>query len=248
MSVEYSDTPFRHWIIDNFLPTQMAQDAADHFFEGEGEWINRHHLYSRHKKTRTQGLSAEVEAALQALEGEGMRTYLEQLTGVKGLSRDADRFGGGQHVTYKGGSLGIHADFTHHPTSGKRRALNLLLYLYNKERRGGGDLELWSADMQKCVETVEIRFNRAVIFETSVTSFHGHPEPLRWDVPRLSLAVYYYVTDCSCGNPEFHHQYPGIVHDQVAPSGGYLKTTDYRPRPWEYGLRMRRWMSKLVKG
>lgn len=45
------------------------------------------------------------------------------------------------------------------------------------------------------VVTVEPVFNRAVIFATSDTSFHGHPEPMKLPegVYRRSIAMYYYA-------------------------------------------------------
>jgi len=256
--VIYSDDPFRHWIIDDFLPVEMAEQAAwDFHLNSTGPylpgtsvattrgWIARHHLYSKYKFTRTTGLPETVERVMTALESEGMRQYLYTLTGIGPLTSDPDRFGGGQHVTYLYGRLGVHADFTHHPKTGMRRALNLLLYLnYLKdgeqwcaEELASSALELWSKDMKRCVKKIAPVFNRAVIFETSATSYHGHPEPLQYNgshhdlgmyTPegRISLAVYYYV--------------PATENDER------LKTTDYRPRPWEYTLRARRWVSRHI--
>ncbi len=217
--------PFRFWVIDGFLPDEMAEDAYDWFFDGDGPWIRRHHLYSRYKQTRTTGLSWPVEQALRYMESPIICATLEKLTGIRPLESDPDRFGGGQHVTGDGGSLGIHADFELHPKTGMRRALNMLLYLVKPGDCFGGDLELWNADVSECVVRVKPVFNRAVLFETGKTSFHGHPDPLSGE--RRSLATYYYTK---------------------AGSIGYLKTTDYRPRPWEYGLRLRRWASRLIKG
>ena len=94
--------------------------------------------------------------------------------------------------------------------------------------------------MRRCVQRITPMFNRAVIFETSVSSFHGHPDPLPWG-PRRSLACYYYVPDRP---PEYDPR--SSLYGQ--PRIDMLKTTDYRPRPWEYGLRLRRWVSRLVKG
>ena len=229
----YSDNPFQHWVIDDWLPEDMAQHAYDHWYEGDGAWTVRHHLYSRHKKTRTHGCGPDVEYALCALESPGMLAYVSALTGVTGLHSDFLRYGGGQHVTAPGGSLGIHADFTHSPTTGMRRALNVLVYL-NRETSMSGALQLWDAEVTECRATVLPAWNRAVIFKTSRTSFHGHPDPL--DGPeRRSLAAYYYVTEYS---------YP----TSLAYQSRYLKTTDYRPRPWEYKLRLRRWLSRRIKG
>ena len=104
--------------------------------------------------------------------------------------------GGGLHQSTRGGFLNIHADFTVHPhhRNWQRRA-NLILYLNEDwEASYGGDLELWSTDMKECVEKVSPVANRAVIFTTDATSFHGHPEPMQCPegVARRSLALYYY--------------------------------------------------------
>ncbi len=243
----YSPDPFPHWVIDDFLPHEMALQACIDFTHNErSPWIKREHLYSRNKFTRTHGLPPAVEIVMQRLEGEGMREYLYRLTGIGPLHVDPDRFGGGQHVTYGCGFLGIHADFTHHPTTRMRRALNLLIYLnYLKEddqqwvaeELASSSLELWAPDMSRCVKRIEPVFNRAVLFKTSPTSYHGHPEPSRFEGTyhdyggfypegRRSLAVYYYVP--------------------ATPEDMRLKTTNYQPRPWEYARRARKWFSQHV--
>ena len=235
----YADDPFPHWVVDDWLPEEMAQHAYDHWYDGDGAWTVRHHLYSRHKKTRTHGCGPDVEYALHALESPGMLAYVSALTGIEEqLHADPLRYGGGQHVTATGGSLGIHADFTHHPTTGMRRALNVLVYL-NRETTMSGALQLWDEHMTECRATVLPAWNRAVIFKTSTTSFHGHPEPLI-GTERRSLAAYYYV-------PSFENNMPPATPYKWI-GGSILKTTDYRPRPWEYKLRLRRWLSRRIKG
>jgi len=226
--------PFPAWVIDDFLPDDLAPAADAHFFDGDGPWIERHHLYSRHKATRTQGLHPAVEAALRYLESPILCATMERLTGLRPLHADPDRFGGGQHVTRVHGRLGVHADFTHHPRTGARRALNLLLYL-NRQPGAGGALELWSPDMRRREVVIAPVFNRAVIFATSATSYHGHPEPLRWARERRSLAVYYYSNDC-------------CLKTDTGWDTSYLRTTDYRPRPQDWALRLRRRLRRLVKG
>ena len=64
--------------------------------------------------------------------------------------------GGGLHRSLPGGFLNVHTDFSaHHSKPGWRRRVNLLLYL-NPEWQPdwGGELELWSKDMQRCVTRV----------------------------------------------------------------------------------------------
>ena len=230
MPTTYNAEPFPHWTFDDFLPPETAWKAYHGFYDGDGGWVKRNHLYCRGKETRTDGLHPDVESVLATLEGPTMSHYFAKVADLPKLEHDPDRFGGGQHVIRRDGFLGIHADFTHHPSTGMRRVLNLLLYLNAHWKPGdGGELELWAPDMSRCVKKIEPLFNRAVLFKTSTTSFHGHPEPLQHD-ERRSLAVYYYVKD-----------EPGSIRE-------WLRTTDYRPRPWEYKLKLRRWLSRNLKG
>jgi hypothetical protein len=249
--IKHSIDPFPHWVIDNFLPIEMAADAYTYFFDGEGKWIKRHHLYSRFKETRTEGLSWPVERALRYMESDVVRASIAASTKIGPLSADSVRFGGGQHVTYDRGRLGIHADFTHHPASGMRRALNLLVYLTKQGDAIGGALELWNKTMSERRAVIAPVFNRAVLFATSTTSYHGHPDPLRGE--RRSLACYYYVPAkvsqvIKVGSRSAtHYAWIGAPPEEVLMEP-CLRTTDYRPRPWEYGLRLRRRMRILLKG
>lgn len=104
---------------------------------------------------------------------------------------DMPRVGGGLHEIGTGGMLGIHVDFDAHP-SGLTRAANLLIYLNEDwEEEWGGQLELHNGLEQRKITPWG---GRAVLFETTGTSWHGHPEPLKCPQGRArrSLALYYY--------------------------------------------------------
>jgi hypothetical protein len=97
--------------------------------------------------------------------------------------------GGGYHLIEPGGYLAIHADFNRSPNTNRYRRLNLLVYLNDDWQDPGGRLELWDAN--RCVESIAPEFNRMVVFETSSTSWHGHPTPAsRY---RRSVAAYYFT-------------------------------------------------------
>ena len=128
-----------------------------------------------------------------------IREVRGRLIGVENLLPDPTLEGGGLHQSTTGGFLNIHADFTVHPhhRNWQRRA-NILLYLNEEwDPEYGGDLELWSSDMQTCVRKVSPIANRVLIFTTDSTSFHGHPEPMRCPegVARRSLALYYFSVE-----------------------------------------------------
>ena len=126
---------------------------------------------------------------------------LEKITGIDNLIADPHMFGGGVHETSPGGYLKVHADFNKHPNFGLDRRLNLLIYLNDEWLpEYGGDLELWPPDMRSCVQKIAPISGRCVIFQTTTTSFHGHPHPLTCPAnrSRKSIALYYY----SNGRPD----------------------------------------------
>jgi hypothetical protein len=71
--------------------------------------------------------------------------------------------------------------------------------------------------MSHCCQRILPVANRCVVFDTTDTSYHGHPEPLACppDRTRRSLALYYY----SSGRPS----------GEVGPT----RTTQFQPRPDE---------------
>ena len=161
--------------------------------------------------------------------------FLEALTGIRGLVPDPHFEGGGLHQIVRGGHLNIHVDFNGHPRTGLDRRLNVLLYL-NRDWKDeyGGAFELWNRDMTACEERVMPYFNRCVVFSTTSTSFHGHPEPLACpeDRTRKSMALYYYSKDRPAGESDGAHNTlfqarPGEELDSSAPAA------DGKPRAGE---------------
>jgi len=134
---------------------------------------------------------------IYALNTQPFLGFLSEMTGIEGLVADPYFAGGGLHETLTGGHLGIHADFNRHNIMNVRRRLNLLIYLNEDwEDQFGGFLELWSRDMKKCEKRVKPAIGTAVVFNTDLDSFHGHPDPLQCpeDKSRRSIALYYYTS------------------------------------------------------
>lgn len=190
--------PFAHAVIDDFLP-EWAADAVLAEFPGPSDipwdhyddWGNTRKLATSSPDLIppfTRGVLAELNAAV-------MIDFLEALTGLVGLVPDPHLLGGGLHQIERGGFLNVHADFNLHPRLRLHRRLNLLLYLNRGWAEAhGGHLELWSADMLRCERRILPVFNRCVVFDTSDTSYHGHPQPLPVQAPRTrkSIGLYYY--------------------------------------------------------
>lgn len=202
LRAEYqSASPYPHIVLDDFLEPKAAEAAISEFPSFDIErWNNYLHVNERkfsHTDPDTWGPT--LQHILEVLNSPRFVQFVGELLGVDDLMADPSLEGGGLHQSTRGGFLNIHADFTVHPhhRNWQRRA-NLILYLNDEWKpEYGGDLELWSTDMKECVRRVSPVANRALIFTTDATSFHGHPEPMRCpaDMARRSLALYYFSVE-----------------------------------------------------
>ena len=92
-----------------------------------------------------------------------------------------------------------------------QRKLNIIIYLSKEWNPSwGGGLQLWSHDEETNkpkdrVKYVEVKYNRAVIFDTTQNSWHGLPEPLSCPegVFRKSLALYYVTPANNAVDPRY---------------------------------------------
>jgi hypothetical protein len=202
LRIDYqSATPYPHIVIDDFLGPAAVKSAISEFPSLDPEqWTNYLHVNERKfSNTDPQTWGPVLQQILAELNAPRFVQFIGALLGVDNLIADPSLEGGGLHQSTAGGFLNIHADYTVHPHNRNwQRRVNIILYLNDDWRpEYGGALELWSADMKECVERVYPVANRAVIFTTDSTSFHGHPEPLRCPagVARRSLALYYFSVE-----------------------------------------------------
>lgn len=193
--------PFPHLVLDSFLVPGACETLREGFpqaLQGKDPSAPKKHLHVKAKigTINLKVMTPEQKAFFEEVNAPAFLRRLEALTGIRPLYPDPALAGGGLHEIHPGGFLNVHTDFNYHPSTGRLRALNLILYLnpdWMPEHEGR--LELWPADMDRAPVEVEPRMNRAVVFQTSEISFHGHPKPYRAPAgfPRRSMAVYYYA-------------------------------------------------------
>jgi len=196
-------SPFPHVVLDDFLPTGLAEQCAAEFPGPEAGWD----FYADGGNTKKFATSDEAlmgpltRQLVAAFNSRPMIEFLEELTGITGLVTDPQLLGGGLHQLNPGGFLNVHADFNVHPHLKLDRRINVLLYVNpNWQEEWAGHLELWNEDMSVCAQRIAPVANRVVIFNTTSTAFHGNPEPVACPDgnARRSLAFYYYTI----GRPE----------------------------------------------
>jgi hypothetical protein len=197
--------PFKHIVLDDFLPPKQANQALRDFPNTEShvwlDWRKRNTINQPKKQgighaSRLNGVSSNLVNLLNSFNSYPFLNFLEQLTGIEKLLPDPYLHGGGLHQILNGGKLDIHCDFNHLKNLDLYRRINVLYYL-NKDWKNEyqGHLELWSNDMKRREKVIAPTFNRLVIFNTDKSSFHGHPTPLKLppNITRKSIALYYYT-------------------------------------------------------
>ena len=204
--------PFPHIVIDDFIPNDLAVQCYNQMSQHE-DWmfdsmmgypederdsqVNKWWTpYDSDSKNKIESDMPAVWKCLQYFNSRPFLLFLEKLTGIKDLIADVDFEGGGIHKIKNGGRLELHSDYNKHPNKDIWRRINLLLYLtpnwdYN------GHLDLYEKKPLVKVKSILPTFNRAVIFNTTDDSIHGHPIPLVCpeQISRYSFALYYFTKD-----------------------------------------------------
>ena len=188
--------PYPHVVIDGFLETSLADRVAEEFVRPGVAWKALHHVNERKAvASAIDSFGPATQEVVRTLQGREFRAALGVLTGIADLVADPALDGSGLHVTEDGGYLNVHADHLAHTTHRTwSRRVNLLLFLNRGwQPSWGGQLELWSADMRRCVQRIEPGFNRCVLFPVSRTTYHGVvPVGCPSGRSRKSIALYYF--------------------------------------------------------
>lgn len=188
--------PFRHVVIDGFLPDDIARSANRSFPPFDTMQVCYAGLVeARAIERRLDVVDPLFAAIFQALYSAEFIAWMERLTGISGLEPDRTFNGTGLHQVRKGGYHNVHADENRHPVTGLYQRLNLIIYLNERwEPHWGGALELWDSRMQRAQRSVAPLLNRCLIMETHDRAFHGYP-PIVWpeDDARKSLTCWFFA-------------------------------------------------------
>lgn len=219
--------PFPHGVLDGFFSeTELREVAKEFVIHPEQTWWKYDNaLEKKLAFDKLHEMPPHTRKLIYFLMSSTFVGFLEKLTGIPDLITDHDLNGGGMHQIFKGGKLDIHADFNYHPKTKLHRRLNIIVYLNeNWDPQWGGALELWDKEMTQCVASYIPIFNRMVIFNTTDTSFHGHPDPLQCpeSISRKSIAMYYYTMD----RPESEKSAPHSVLFQRRPQDPIIEEVE----------------------
>lgn len=222
----HSNAPFPHIVLDDFLEENIAKQIIKEI-KTDVQWIPSSSAFTDVRDEDKKELNkyyaplpiSVSEDSINRLKLHSPLTYsvltylqtdalgfLSRISKVENLLADKTFNGAGLHKVTGGGKLDIHIDFNQNwLDQGVYRRVNLLIYL-NEDWKNeyNGFLELWNTNPWKCERKIAPIFNRAVIFNASKYSYHGHPAPICCpeDVARYSIAQYYYTESININDDE----------------------------------------------
>jgi Rps23 Pro-64 3,4-dihydroxylase Tpa1-like proline 4-hydroxylase len=196
--------PYGNIIIPNFLNNEYAELLYSQFKNENLENNKIWHKYCnpievKYANDNIETFEKDIKNLFYILSTKEITKIFSKISNIPNLEYDPYLHGAGLHVHPKNGRLNMHLDYEKHPTTGKERRLNLILYLSkNWDPSWNGETQLWDEKMENCIVKSPVIFNTAIIFKTNEISWHGLPEKINCpeNIYRKSFA-YYYVSDLS---------------------------------------------------
>ena len=193
--------PFPYTIIDNFLNFNLAKKIEKNFplHNDKKLWSYKNYCEIKKATDNWNMFPPEAYQLLSILNSHDFLEIIRKKIKLKNLYPDYGLNGGGFHIMGEKGKLNPHLDYVIHPKLNLMRKFNLIIFFNLKWKQiNGGELCLYEKNFQnkklpgKLVKKIEPKFNRAVLFDTSLNSWHGVNEVK--SMVRKSMAVYY-LTD-----------------------------------------------------
>lgn len=193
----------RHFALDNFLPTELAEQIylnfpkpkKMHVLRSYGELKTRYY----HIKNSTQ-LLKDLHHATQ---DPRVIAEIEEITGIKNQVSDLSRPAGGLSTLLKGYFINPHLDYSHNAAKKLYRTVNLLYYVSPDWRiEDGGNFEVWDEAVENRI-IIPNYFNRLVVMETNQRSWHS-VNPVVSNAPRCCVFNYLFSEHSPEGKEYFH--------------------------------------------
>ncbi len=194
-------------VVDGFLSAETASRLSSAFPSAvDGGMPGSWHKYDnplevKYALDRMEEMPDCFRDVFAKFQTQDHADHVASLMGISGLEPDPYLHGAGLHCMPPGGKLDMHLDYSIHPISGKERRVNLILFLNEVwKEEWGGELTFYAGDATGAQPSMVLdppplkvlpKHNRAVLFETDDTSWHGVPYISHSADFRKTLAIYY---------------------------------------------------------
>jgi len=187
-TIKLQENPFPFFVVNNILPTKIAEDAQKEILNIEHEKWDRYDNPFENKYTLRDknNLPPTVTSIFEYLTSDKFLEELSTIYDIK-LYNDPTKNWWGVHKYDDGDKLDIHVDAGLHPVSKQKKQVTLGIYLSKDwKEENGGHLEIWEgensvnndAKLIECKEKVLPAFNTLLSFECNDYAWHGNPHPV----------------------------------------------------------------------
>ena len=197
-------------VIDDFLPEDVARDLSkeiDLIDKDLCRKFTRNGSYM--EECNDVSLMPKAYPIISELHSQPFMKWLNQLTGIKYLIPDPYLVGAGYSRSFKGDSLKNHVDFNWNDSLKLYRALTIVIYLSEDwDESWGGHLEFSNFDNLSNLNTILVKWNRAVIWQHHENCFHGYPKPIECPEghSRKTLRLFYYTSNQEPSSDHLPHR------------------------------------------
>ena len=180
--------PYTIWVIDDFFKEEVIEIISQNWPESDDSaWHMGHTCINGKVNVLEQGMRSisklglmpdEISNIAKILHSEEFTDKLGHILEIEGLIPDKAMRWSGMRTMLPDSFQLIHSDARLSPESGLRKELTILIYtqpLFN-EKDHTGHLEIWNDNITQCIHKISPKYNRAIIFLNSDTSYHGVPE------------------------------------------------------------------------
>jgi hypothetical protein len=200
---EFYKVPYKHLVVDNFLPDDLAHKCIDSFPNlDEAIWQHENdkniEVKSRSTWKSEFDIPDNIVDAVRILNSSLILKSFSRVFGIEKLMPDPYFSGGGLNITQRSGLLDVHVDGNYHDASGLNRRMNALIYLNPGWKNSwGGEFGIYNNDGKKLIKKIKPLFNRLVVFDSHDYSYHGLPHPINFPdgINRKSIILYYYTKE-----------------------------------------------------
>lgn len=163
----------RYCVIDDLLPTEIAQEISARFPAPDTMRLMSSFRERKYTSKNFDMFDPLMKKITFALQDERVVNVVGRIVGISQQQPDPALYAGGLSAMCKGHFLGPHIDNSHEASRSLYRTLNLLYYVSpDWKTENGGHLELWDKQVRRRV-IVESKFNRLALMETTPTSWHS---------------------------------------------------------------------------
>jgi Rps23 Pro-64 3,4-dihydroxylase Tpa1-like proline 4-hydroxylase len=193
------ETPFKHFVVDNFIPSSMLigiSSAFNDYRSWEESVESDIEVKGRSTWESHYDIPDSLVAIVQFLTSSVFLMAVSRLFCIPRLLSDPYYGGGGMNRSDESGVLDVHVDGNFSDQTGLHRRLNAILYLSDTWEAGwGGHLGLYDTTGKALIREYSPLFNRLVVFETTDYGFHGISSKISCPKGfyRDSLLLYYYT-------------------------------------------------------